>query len=119
LDSLPNLQPSEVERVEPFVKIIRAAHPKTPIIMVEHVIYPDGQFVEPRHKRYAEGNQNLREIFKRLKKSGDKNLYYISAEKLLGDDGEATVDGTHPTDLGFMRMADAIGPTLRRALPGK
>ena len=30
--------------------------------------------------------------------------------------GEATVDGTHPTDLGFARMADAIEPTLRRAL---
>jgi lysophospholipase L1-like esterase len=34
----------------------------------------------------------------------------------LGSDGEATVDGTHPTDLGFMRMADAIEPTLHRAL---
>ena len=30
--------------------------------------------------------------------------------------GEGTVDGTHPTDLGFLRMADAIEPTLRRAL---
>jgi len=26
------------------------------------------------------------------------------------------VDGTHPTDLGFMRMADALEPVLREAL---
>jgi lysophospholipase L1-like esterase len=35
---------------------------------------------------------------------------------LLGGDGEATVDGTHPTDLGFMRIAEALRPVLERAL---
>jgi hypothetical protein len=117
LDSLPNLQPEEVSRVEPFVKILRASsHPKTPIVLVEHIIYTDGKFVASRQRRYAEANPQLREIYKRLKKSGDKNLYYISAGKLIGDDGEGTVDGTHPTDLGFMRMADAIAPTLKNLL---
>jgi hypothetical protein len=44
--------------------------------------------------------------------AGVKDLYYIPADHLLGDDGEATVDGVHPTDLGFLRMAETIGPVL-------
>ncbi|MEO5804440.1 MAG: SGNH/GDSL hydrolase family protein [Verrucomicrobiota bacterium] len=117
LDSLPNLPPEQVsERVEPFIKILRAAHPTTPIVLVEHIKYPDGILVEPRRRKYEEGNPQLRKIFRRLVKSGDKNLHYISAKKLIGNDGEATVDGTHPTDLGFLRMADAMVPTLANLL---
>ena len=40
LDSLPNLDVAETrERIEPFVKTIRAAHPTTPIVLVENVTY--------------------------------------------------------------------------------
>jgi hypothetical protein len=31
----------------------------------------------------------------------------------MGDDGEATVDGIHPTDVGFLRIARAMEPILR------
>ena len=35
---------------------------------------------------------------------------------MLGEDGEATVDSSHPTDLGFVRQATAfarvLGPIL-------
>jgi lysophospholipase L1-like esterase len=117
LDPLPNMTDKAVtERLEPFVNILRAAHPKTPIILVENVPFPDGDFVPPRHDRYANSNARLREIYERLLKAGDKRLLYVAAANLLGQDGEATVDGTHATDLGFMRMADAIEPALQRAL---
>ena len=33
-------------------------------------------------------------------------------ELLLGDDNEGTVDSSHPTDLGFMRQADALAKVL-------
>ena len=49
-------------------------------------------------------------------RAGDKNLLYVPAAGLIGTDGEGTVDGVHPTDLGFMRMADGIEPAVRRAL---
>ena len=33
-----------------------------------------------------------------------------------GRDGDGcTVDGVHPTDLGFMRMAEKIAPVLKAA----
>ena len=34
----------------------------------------------------------------------------------LGDDNLGTVDGSHPTDLGFLRMADAFEKVLRPVL---
>ena len=43
-------------------------------------------------------------------------LYYIRAEELLGDDGEGSVDGTHPTDLCFVRMSQALVRVLRPLL---
>ena len=117
LDPLPNMSSELVaEHFEKFVQILRAAHPVTPIVMVEHLEYADGIFVEARRERYAGANARLREIYARLVKAGQRRLFYVPAAKLIGTDGESTVDGTHPTDLGFLRMADAIEPVLRRAL---
>ena len=36
----------------------------------------------------------------------------MDAEKMAGTDEEGTVDGTHFTNLGFMRMAEALYPTV-------
>ncbi len=45
-----------------------------------------------------------------------KNLHYLNGDDLIGADGEATVDGSHPTDLGMVRFADAFEPALRNIL---
>lgn len=117
LDSLPNLLVAEVkERVEPFVQRLRAKHPTTPIVLVENVNYTDTGLVEARRVKVAEANTFLRQLHDRLKAAGDKHIYYVHASHLLGGDGEDTVDGTHPTDLGFMRMAKGVTPILRTAL---
>ena len=46
----------------------------------------------------------------------DENIYFIDPGMDLGDDHEATVDGVHPTDLGFERMLDALTPRIARIL---
>jgi len=120
LDPLPNMKEEWVApRIDQFVKTLRQAHPTTPIILVENIPYTDGDFVGLRHERYIRSNARLRETYDRLRRAGDKNLLYVPAEGLLGADTEGTVDGTHPTDLGFLRMADAIEPALRRALKSR
>lgn len=43
-------------------------------------------------------------------------LTYVDGNTLLGDDGEGRVDGSHPSDLRFMRKADAMEPILSRLL---
>jgi hypothetical protein len=45
-----------------------------------------------------------------------ENVQFRKGDDLLGSDGEATVDGSHPTDLGMMRYAQALEPDLRKLL---
>jgi hypothetical protein len=119
LDSLPNLDAAQAgERLEPFVQTLRRTHPQTPIVLVENVNYADTGLVETRRKKVAEVNLLLRGLHDRMQAAGDKNVYYIRAFELLGGDGDDTVDGTHPTDLGFFRMAQGIAPIVRAALRG-
>ena len=49
---------------------------------------------------------------------GDRDLHFCNGSDLLGDDDyeECTVDGVHPTDLGFYRMARSLEPVIRRIL---
>ena len=120
LDPLPNMKPEWVaERMEPFIRKLRAAHPRTPIVLVEHIEIGNGLFVPTRRSSYTTSNAHLRKIFDKLVRAGDRRLFYVRGEKLLGDDGEGTVDGVHPTDLGFVRMADAIEPVLKRVLKAR
>jgi GDSL-like Lipase/Acylhydrolase family/N-terminus of Esterase_SGNH_hydro-type len=121
IDCLPNMVASEIkERTEPFVRILRAAHPHTPIILVEDRTLQNAFLVAGQMKYYhLKDRAALKAAYNRLKKSGVKGLYYIPGAHLLGDDGEATVDGSHPTDVGFMRQAaifeKVLGPLLHNS----
>jgi len=50
--------------------------------------------------------------------AGDKNVYFIDGESLFGNEGRdsCTVDGCHPNDLGFMRMAEKIGYVIKQVI---
>ena len=61
-------------------------------------------------------NDTLKEIFNRLKKENEKNIIFISSKNMLGEDGEATIDGIHFTDLGMMRYADFVCPIIKKAI---
>jgi lysophospholipase L1-like esterase len=119
LDCLPNMVADEIkERVEPCVRKLRAAHPDTPIVLVEDRTMQDSFLIAGRMEWYhLKDRAALKAAYESLKKSGVKNLYYIPGEHLLGDDGEGSVDGSHPTDLGSMRQAEifaqVLGPLLK------
>lgn len=117
LDCLPNLNgAATAARTIPMVRQIRSAHPEVPIVLVEDRTYADAFFSPKRAKRNQENRDAFRKAYESLLADGVVNLLYVSGDTLLGDDGEATVDGSHPTDLGFMRQADALEPALRSAL---
>jgi len=119
LDCLPNMDGRMVaERVAPFVSKLREAHPETPILLVEDRTYPDAFLVKSRKQRNLENRRELSRTYSRLKSEGVKRLYYLSGSRLLRDDQDnlATVDGSHPTDLGFMRQADAFYDVLKPIL---
>ncbi len=119
LDGLPNMNPEEIRaRVAPFVRTLRAAHPDTPILLVENIVYQGSWFNagEPRH---VAKNVVLKEEYDALVAAGVTGLYYLACDDLLGHDDLATVDGVHPTDVGFLRQADALEPVLRAILEEK
>ncbi|MBE7025866.1 MAG: hypothetical protein E7408_07430 [Ruminococcaceae bacterium] len=92
---------------EPFFRIIRKAHPDLPVIFMS----------APNIRRNPDWTSRRKVIFgtyARALDAGDKNVYFVDGEQLYdGDAFEAcTVDGLHPNDLGFYRMAKRVGATL-------
>ena len=117
LDCLPNMQAAEVaERTEPFVRTLREAHPTTPILLVEDRSYADSFLIASKRTRNLDSRAVYRKAYERLTAAGVKHLSYLEGEQLLGDDGDGTVDSSHPNDLGFARQADAMEKVLRPVL---
>ena len=109
IDCLPNMTAKTVtDSVSHLAKTIRAKNPKTPIVFVENVEYTRAIFQASLMNSMNEKNQALRTEFDKLVKGGMKDLIYISAAGSIGTDYEGTVDGTHLTDLGFLRYADYL-----------
>lgn len=113
LDCLPNMSAKEVEeRVEPFVKTLRKAHPDTPIVLAEDRNYTHGFILASPREHNERNHAALRTAHEHLVAAGVKGLHYLPADRQIGSDGEGTVDGSHPTDLGFARMAETFGAVL-------
>ena len=117
LDFVPNASVEQMkERMETFYRIIRSKHPDTPVIFIEDPIFTHTLYDERIAKEVQRKNDTLKEIFNRLKKENEKNIIFISSKNMLGEDGEATVDGIHFTDLGMMRYADLVCPIIKKAI---
>jgi hypothetical protein len=117
IDCLPNMDAKLVgERCVPLVKQLRAARPTTPIVLVEDRRFTN-EWILPAKRAFHDANHAaLRAAFEKLRADGVPGLFYLPGDGLLGDDGEGAVDASHPTDLGFVRQADAFEPLLREAL---
>ncbi|WP_321438285.1 SGNH/GDSL hydrolase family protein [uncultured Bacteroides sp.] len=102
------------ERADKFYTIIRSRHPDTPILFVEDPIFTHTRFDQRIAQEVKERNETINAFFQLLKKRGEKNIYFLSSRDMLGHDGEATVDGAHFTDLGFMRYAELLYPVIKK-----
>ncbi len=117
IDCLPNMNAALIrERCIPLVKQLRAARPDTPIVLVEDRRNTNAWILPERNQHHTDNHAALRECYDALVNEGMKNLHYIPGDDLLGHDSEATTDGSHPSDLGFMRQAGVFEPVLRKAL---
>lgn len=117
LDFMPNVNVPQIEeKLEKFYSIIREKQPEAPVLFIENPIYPDSRYDKSKAQYIREKNQALHVVFDKLKKQGERNIWLISSEKMIGLDGEATVDGTHFTDLGFMRYAEYLYPYVKKRM---
>ena len=110
LDCLWNMSVQLVrERYEPFIRNLRMKRPNVPIVMAERCnVYGDD--------RWREYDVCLKGLYMKLKNEGWGNLVYLPHTGMYALNGEGTVDGVHPNDLGMMSMAKAYGTAVKQAL---
>lgn len=97
---------------EPLYKAFRAAQPDTPILFLSK---PDAR---PGRKDDDARRAVIMETYERAKANGDKNVWFVDGADLFKGPNrfDCTVDGCHPTDLGFHRMAQVIGAKMAEIL---
>jgi len=95
---------------------IRESHPDIPIIMMSRPDFDadgDGGYEYSVRRRRV-----IIDTYHYAIDNGDKNVYFIDGEGIFRGPFEdtCTVDGTHPTDLGFMHIAQKLEAVFRRII---
>lgn len=93
---------------EPFIRNLRAKRPHVPIVMAEQC----DVFMGPPNEK----DRFIRRLYEKLLAEGWKNLVYLPKDGMFTGDGDGTVDGCHPNDLGMESMARAFGEAVGKAL---
>lgn len=123
LDCQPNLvdkkaySGGEIEnRIRSSVKSLQTHHPDVPILLVEHCCgVPEVGVDTTYFNRYKWSSEVMNKTFAAMKKEGIKNIHLLTAKE-IGFDAASTVDGTHPTDIGMMKYADAYEKVIKGIL---
>ena len=103
--------------LDEFIRIIRNSHPYTPILVLSKIRMSIETHVKDNYLKQEKSLKYQRSIVKKWQNDGDSNIYFYDGHKLLGKYTlEATVDGCHPTDLGFMMITDNLEKYLEKKL---
>ena len=88
----------------PLYRAFREKHPDTPFIFVS----------SPEMKTGKERHDIVKNTAREAIESGDQNVYFVDGEHMFDEmkPHACTIEGCHPTDLGFYCMAKAIGRVL-------
>lgn len=101
------------ERLEGFVKGMVEAHPGKPLIFIQSPIDQDSRFNTKKYAARMSLTKTAAEMMKELRKQY-KDVYFLAEPDVLGTD--ATIDNSHPTDLGFDRFIKAYQPKIAKIL---
>lgn len=117
LDYEANAGESIRKTLRPFVDLLREHDKDLSILIISKIRYA-GELHNPASLKSAKAREKFQADFVKTRRSaGDMNLHFLGGGTLLGDHAdECTVDGVHPTDLGFMKMGDGIEPVIREIL---
>ena len=98
-----------LETHERMFKIVREKNPDIPVIIMSGV---SGRDYEQRARR----QKIIKKTYDNAINSGDKNVYFIDGLTVFSRYGfgwnEPTLEGCHPTDLGFTLMAAAVSEVI-------
>lgn len=106
-----------LQTLPPFIQCLRGKHSHTPILVLSRpafardIVYPEKE----SDREYC--CDQKAQIVEAMVKEGDAHIHFLDGSTLQGDDfDECTVDGGHPSDLGFYRMAKSLEPVIRKIL---
>ncbi len=98
-----------------FYKTYREKCKNTPIIFASK---PD--YLKVDKKEDDKRRRIVKATYIKAIQEGDRNVYFIDGRRFFGKDyNECTVDGCHPNDLGFYKMAKTFYPILKNLLDEK
>ena len=98
-----------------FYEIIREKNPDVPYIMVSR---PDFWTMPREQKNILIRRDIIMSSYLKARALGDENVYFIDGISFFATTHQFdhTVDGCHPNDTGFVRMADSIGAVIKYAI---
>ena len=102
------------ERLFPFIEKIQKAHPDIPLIFMQ-TIYREARNFNPVTDSLEQAKMDMAAgLMKEAIRKYD-NVYFIVPD--TGKDAhESSVDGTHPSDMGYMAWARSIKKPILRIL---
>lgn len=117
MDNIPNSSVDQIRnKTEKFVKILRDRHPDVPIIFIEDPKFPGIPLNKKITAEVERKNRAIREVYAQMTANGLDNTYYVEQINLQPEDGDATSDEYHYTDIGFRKYCDTLLPILRKIL---
>src|SRR4029079_1924201 len=104
IDCIANATIEQIEqRTVPLVKRLRSARPNAPILLLDERRDGSEALLPSLFKTREDKTPPFKKAYDALVAEGVANVHFRSGADVLGTDGEATVDGSHPNDLGMMR----------------
>lgn len=101
-----------------FIDILRDRHPDVPILVASRIRSANDMLYKDKQELHNRRRQVQLELVERRRAEGDRHIHFINGYTFLGENivNESTVDGTHPTDLGFWYMAQSLEPVIKSLL---
>ena len=102
------------ERLFPFIERIQKAHPDIPLIFMQ-TIYREGRNFNVNYDRNEQAKMDMAEKLMNEAVKKYDNVYFIVPN--TGKEArESSVDGTHPSDMGYMAWARSIEKPVMKIL---
>lgn len=122
LDCTPNSSADIIRKNLPeLLDYILSLNDSIPIILVESIMRDFAFFKKDDKTVFGtisfinEQNKALKEVYEKKIKT-NKNIIYVSSQKIVGQDHEATIDGTHFNDLGHYRAYEHLRQEIEKYL---
>ena len=115
-DCFSNPNAARIEAVTlPFIERMVKAHPDIPLIFIA-TVYRENRNFSLKNDRYEQAKADAAAKVMEIAVDKYDNVYFVSPDTLTGNDHETSVDGVHPSDMGYTRWARTIEKPVLKIL---